>query len=428
MSSKLTQLSNTFLASAHEISSLCTKPEEVLEAMKRAMKQTIKLVHVRYVVDLLQELARRRIGTNSVENGCKDLCKDLPPRRKNALVHKMMKWKLSDSRRCLQREQYNNTKERRKCKAVLTNNGVVQQFEEIWNVERRRVVESLKVKRKRKIAFLREKYGQSREIPDQIEGITIADSDLPATFNSEPRCYGGCSTDEKEKKILSLPPKFAVYDKVNTVECEAEIEKGLAKLRWTKRKQFEGDKNQQDENKEPEGETKGTVYDFESNTFDFSNMRATDLPFNKRVHLPEPLDEKSEIAMQNLKVKLNQITEKYVRDEKVSKWSNLEKNEKEGLVSMKKKVQSQESVVFQTDKSGRLSVDSMGNYRAVSQPHVVDSVLITKDEHNRLQQLINAHSASWVRILNAGSETNNETRIKNNINRGTGPDFHDLVG
>ena len=119
--------------------------------------------------------------------------------------------------------------------------------------------------------------------------------------------------------------------------------------------------------------------------------------------------------MQNLKVKLNQITEKYVRDEKASKWSNLEKNEKEGLVSMKKKVQSQESVVFQTDKSGRLSVDSMGNYRAVSQPHVVDSVLITKDEHNQLQQLINAHSAFWVRILNAGSETNSETRIKNNM-------------
>ena len=41
-----------------------------------------------------------------------------------------------------------------------------------------------------------------------------------------------------------MPPKFAVYDRVNTDECKAEIEKGLAKLRWTKRKQFEkGDKD-----------------------------------------------------------------------------------------------------------------------------------------------------------------------------------------
>ena len=116
-------------------------------------------------------------------------------------------------------------------------------------------------------------------------------------------------------------------------------------------------------------------------------------------------------------MKLNQITEEYVKGEKFSKWSNLEKDEREGLVSLKKKVETQESVVFQTDKSGRFnfSVDSIENYKTTSQPHIRDSVVITKDEHDRFQQLINAHSVSWVRILNAGEETNNEVRIKNNM-------------
>ena len=129
---------------------------------------------------------------------------------------------------------------------------------------------------------MEKKYGRSRGTPGQLKGITIADREIPPAFTS--KCYGGCSIDEKEK-ILSLPPKFAVYNGVNTTQCEAEIEKGLAKLRWTKRKQFE----MGGENKDQTEEERRAVYDIKSKTFDFCSMKATDLPFNKRVHLPEPL-------------------------------------------------------------------------------------------------------------------------------------------
>ena len=50
--------SNTFIASAFAIAQKCTKPDEVLEAMKHTMKETITLIHSRYVVDLLQDLAK----------------------------------------------------------------------------------------------------------------------------------------------------------------------------------------------------------------------------------------------------------------------------------------------------------------------------------------------------------------------------------
>ena len=155
-----------------------------------------------------------------------------------------------------------------------------------------------------------------------------------------------------------------------------------------------------------EGERRA-VYDIKSKTFNFRSMKATDLHVNKRVHPLEPLEEESEIAIQNLKVKLNQITAEYVQGER--------EDEREGLVSLKKKVQAQENAVFQTDKSGRFSVDSLENYKAASQPHIADSIIITKDEHDRLQQLVNAHSVSWVRILSADSETSNGVRIKNNM-------------
>ena len=95
--------------------------------------------------------------------------------------------------------------------------------------------------------------------------------------------------------------------------------------------------------------------------------------------------------------------------------ATLEEKEKRGLMSLKRKVQVRENVVFQTDKSGRFSVDSLDNYKTASQPHTADSNVITKEDHDRLEQLANTHSVSWIRILNAGSETGHEVRIKNNM-------------
>ena len=139
---------------------------------------------------------RRKVGTNSVENRCKGICINLPPRRRNTLVNKVKKWKLSDAKKCLQRERFNNTVEWRKGKTVIVDAGVLHDYERVWNLGQKRVREELKMKRKRKDRFL-EKYGRSRGTPDQLKGITIADREIPATFTSEPKCYGGCSIGDE---------------------------------------------------------------------------------------------------------------------------------------------------------------------------------------------------------------------------------------
>lgn len=149
--------------------------------------------------------------------------------------------------------------------------------------------------------------------------------------------------------------------------------------------------------------------------FDFRNMRATELPFNKRVCLPGPLEEATEIAIQNLKGRLNQITNEYVKKKEQTRWSNLDKVEKEGLRSLKEKLQSKEEVIFQTDKSGHFSVDQVGNYKSTCEKHTDGDVDVTEEEYNRLQQVINAHAVSWVRMLSAGAGNNEQTRIKNNM-------------
>ena len=58
---------------------------------------------------------------------------------------------------------------------------------------------------------------------------------------------------EKEQKVLSLLTKFAVFDKVDTVECETQTEKDLAKLRWTKSKQVRPDDKEDESDQTEEG-------------------------------------------------------------------------------------------------------------------------------------------------------------------------------
>ena len=130
-----------------------------------------------------------------------------------------------------------------------------------------------------------------------------------------------------------------MYGKVNAVECEVEIEKGLAKLRWTKAKQVIADDEEHSESNQAVEESK-SVYDREKMSFDFRNMRATDQSL--------------------LKGRFNQITNEYVEKKGQTKWNNLNKVEKGGLRSLTEKLQSKE-VIFQTDKSGRSSVDRVDN-------------------------------------------------------------------
>ena len=116
----------------------------------------------------------------------------------------------------------------------MDEENVTHAFNVIWEKEKNRYRTLLWEKRKRKVDFLRQKFGKRKEqVVTKIAGITVADQLIPQNFSSSPRCYGNIEVTKNEVEILSLPPKFAVFDRVDLVKCEAQVEKGLAKLRWT---------------------------------------------------------------------------------------------------------------------------------------------------------------------------------------------------
>ena len=63
------------------------------------------------IKDLLSGLCRSKLGTNAVESNCKRLCLGLPNSLEREMVCRIMKWKVVDARKCLDKSKNENTRE-----------------------------------------------------------------------------------------------------------------------------------------------------------------------------------------------------------------------------------------------------------------------------------------------------------------------------
>jgi hypothetical protein len=390
-----------------KLSEKCENPNVVERIMKRTMRESQELLRTYYVVDLIRALNQKGVGLQSVENQAQRLCTKLPKRRET-LVKTIMTWKLKDAHRELRKQKWTNMEVWRGAKPVLTEKGILKEYINLWRKEKGSLKSELNEKRKTKVKFLISKYGKKVNIPDVYEGIKISDQEIPDTFTSEPRCYGGCTIDNNERSILTLPPKFAMYPKLDAAAIETQIEKSLAKYRWDQAKE---EQNQEIRKKNDTGSGdesgKGNV--------DMRKLKATDLPFNKRVCLPNPLNERKEIELQHLKSKMLTTAESYIERNKDVQMSNLTKQEKKGLRSIRKRCADKDIVVYQTDKSGRFSVDKTENYTKACETHIKDDEVISEQEYKILESKMNAHSVFWTRILQAGKDVGQMERVKNNM-------------
>ena len=83
--------------------------------------------------------------------------------------------------------------------------------------------------------------------------------------------------------------------------------------------------------------------------------------------------------------------------------------------SLLKRSKESDIVIFQTDKSGRFSVDTPDNYKLASIPHTEGDEGISKKEYVDLEKIINAHSSMWTRILNLGKDKKDKDRFRSNM-------------
>ena len=368
--------------------------------MKRVMEETTKLQQAVYNLNLHLELKNTKIGTTIIENLSKRICRRLPERRNETLTAIIVGWRINEARNIVREANYKNTKVWRECKSMMEEENVLRQYNIIWGTEKGRQHKFYKDKLSRKIQFYRRKYKRTIVIPDSIEGITISDQEIPDGIMKPPQCYGNSEINNVEREVLMLPPRYAVFDRVKESDCKAEIEKGMAKFRWS----YEN------------SEERENVNYIEGNTFDFRNMRATHLPFNKRITLPKAINQEVEVEIQSLKLKLQTVTKEYITNYNENNMlSNLTSVQRRGLKSLEEKKKAKEMVIFQTDKTNTFSTDDIDNYRMAGQEHIKNDAIVTDAEKESLETLMNAHGIMWTRILNAGQNFNHEERIRKNM-------------
>ena len=79
---------------------------------------------------------------------------------------------------------------------------------------------------------MKKKYKKQDTTPDYVDGIYIKDTELGPEFVKEPVIYGDVDLNDDERAAIRMHPKFKLYGRINSINCEAEIERCLTSIRW----------------------------------------------------------------------------------------------------------------------------------------------------------------------------------------------------
>ena len=275
-------------------------------------------------------------------------------------------------------------------------------------------------------------------------------------------CHPDIALSVGERKLLSHSPKFSLMQQVDRVEFDTEIERGLCKHRFNehsmnlqrkKKNDIEanGHQNNNDMTKASDDELLKKIWEAEAHRYvynpfdkeiDFSRRRPTDYKLNSRINLPKPLPTDDEFQCEVRKRLYKGTFEQFTQENKnvnergttvistkkeemlnlnkdrnarvKKRFMNLTKIEKEGMISLKKRIKDNDIMVIPTDKSGRFSVMNHEQYLEAGKVHTDKDLLIAWDDVRYLKNQVNSHMW-WLAKIWSYSKHTDPDRMLNNL-------------
>ena len=414
-------MSSPTFAHIHNLSLDLQNLAQGSRAMHTFLCKNIKLARKVLTRDLLSKLVVIGVGTNEVENCVKEMSKqNVKPGTNMKLVRDIMRNKLEDATYDERRMRRQFLKRKIEYQRSLMKGSLLDmRFHEVMKYEVEKVWMMGKEKSKDKIDNLVDRYAP-REESMQIRGVMFTNFDLEnmnETVESDPVVYDNIELDEDEKAAMRLHPNYMLYDKIDEVKVEVEIEKALAKARYSMMNKQESDNTNDttDENNSDEQENEYEVFSMEEKAAKYANFRVTDLPSVQRLYPPKPATISKEVAMQSLKEKIlnkvREFKEKKCNNKGWIKKKNVSKSEEEGLKKVKERIKSKEIVVFSSDKSSKLTVDTVQNYTTAISEHAKDDTIVGKKKVQETERRMNQHLAHFNKMFRVGSTWGHEERI-----------------
>ena len=161
------------------------------------------------------------------------------------------------------------------------------------------------------------------------------------------------------------------------------------------------------------------IYEANAKNIDMRNLKATDMKNNKRVILPELDEDDDEIKRNHTKNDLKEVFLRY-RSQNCDKFgnilkNNLSKHQIEALRNLKSKISDENLVCTKTDKTGKLSLDTVENYSNKMMKHIENDKVLEPKDVKKIENILNKHADYWIKMTQSGGNTNQNKRIKGNI-------------
>ena len=244
---------------------------------------------------------------------------------------------------------------------------------------------------------------------------------------------GKVEVDKNEEEVLKLHPKFAVGKKLDEEQFELDKECGFAKLRWEldgenrenkgkaenqlgmrgeveiKEKKECGSGDNQDRKLETEITREELVYDPVNRVYDARKMKVTNLGENTRRTLPNPLKPVQEVRREEYMKVFRDYSEQERKNG--GRRTNLTDSENKGMKSLKRRIENDEIVVINTDKSSKLAVMKKEEYKEMGEGTRMKDRKIGREELIQREKTLNEHTEFWTQMTNAGENFDHDRRI-----------------
>ena len=402
-------------AAAHIIvlSGMTADPTKAARAMLDTGKKHMKLTRKQISFNTLERLMKKQLGTEDVERMSEKAVKE-SKKRDVGFINFVMKRRKQDAEEKMRRSKTEWLNAVRYLASLLPTR-VMEEYTRFLKTIVTSEWEASTTKMKKKIQKLEERYHPwKKPVQPRFNDIKISDTELAQMEEQEQEVkvpvYGGVRVPREVEQVLKLPPKFALYPRVDMKMVEMEVERGIWKARWEDRSEEQrGRRGEPTEQEMEEMMAETRVWDSNAKELNYSKIRVTQLPTNRRVVAPKPLTgsgRNKEVQLQFLKARLLDETKKHLKKEYDEhgrpKESNITPEEAKGLRTARDITEDGTVIIRPTDKTSKHSIDSSANYAKKMEEHIKDDHVITEKEKERSVRECNGHAAFWRRMINLG--------------------------
>ena len=292
-------MSRRSFAFIHRLSLETTQPPVASQAMYTMFTANLKLIRKTSTLNFLNQLVRKRIGTNDAEILPSLISGQLTYNTSvRKLVLTALRIKVSDAMKCKQEAKKEFIWSKREYYKIIRSGTFIDvEFRKMMYYECGGLWYNLREQNRQKLNHLWMKYG-SRTVCESrarhepaIRGVMYRDDDLREEFgdkNEKAAVYGGVSLSKEAESAATLNPKLMDYQKINKFDMMVNCEKGAAIMRYNL---MGRDRGEQDENTEKKSTE---TLDLENKILNQGNLRATDVPTIQLYVKPQPSSIKNE--------------------------------------------------------------------------------------------------------------------------------------